>query len=440
MPDLGIGEFLAAAGTFLGTTLPGDVAAGLGSLGVGAGTAAALGSGIVDAGIGAGAGALEAGITGGDPGLGALTGGITGGTIGGFGGLIGDTLGIGVQGADALAGAAGGAIGSGITGGNPLTGALGGAASGFAAGSLSTPSGASASGTTSPGTSAAAIAPSGLSAPPTDLTAGLDTSAITDPSVGGTLATSGTSAGGNLIAGSPSGGGGLGTGTALGLSPSSPITDPSLGGLVGGGAGGGGSTGGSGSIGAGGAKPSAFSTAVADPSAGNILKALGANAGPLVAGAGLLENLTANNSNLTGLPELKSIAGSLENTGANLASYVQNGTLPPGAQAGLDQAKNAAAAAIRSKYASMGMSGSTAEVQDLNNLTLQTEAQQFQIADSLLKTGLDATNISAQTYGQLLSFDQKQSADTGAAIASLAAALSGGGGGTTIRLATGTGA
>lgn len=421
MPDLGIGETLAGIGTFLGTTAPAAIAGVAGDIGIGSATSAAIGSGVTDAAIGAGLGAAEAGITGGDAGLGALTGGVTGGAIGGFGGLAGDALGIGATAGDALAGAAGGALGAGITGGNPLTGTIGGAASGLTTGLLSgtTPGGASAGGTTAPGASAPALAaPSGT--PLTDLTAGLDPGSVTagtanigsaSASPGGISNITGTGAGTDIGAGS------LGAGGAL---PGTPAGTNLI-------------TGQAGTPAAGGSGgPSTISTAIDNPTSGNILKALGANAGPLVAGAGLVANL-AGNQTLPGQNEIGELAGGLQTQGAQLESYIKNGTLPPGAQQGIDQATKAAQAAVRSKYAANGMSGSSAETQDLNNVTEQAQAQQFQEASALLNEGINATSISGELYAEMMNFDQKQSAATGAAIASLAGALAGGG--TTIKLA-----
>lgn len=407
-----VGSTIGAAGAGLGAGIAG-------ATGIGAETAGLIGAGLVDATVGAGLGAAEAGITGGDPGQGALLGGITGGAVGGFGGLAGDALGIGVVGGDALVGAGAGALGAGITGGNPLTGAIGGGISGFAAGELSggtTPSGASAGGTTAPGASATALAaPSGT--PLTDLTAGItsDGSLLQAPST--TPLSSGEGAATDAFGSAITGAGPTATanGSILeGIPGAAPIASGGAAGGTSGAAGG----------------PSTIQTAIDNPSSGNILHALGANAGPLVAGAGLLYSLGGNQT-VPGQNEIGQLAGGLQTQGQELSGYLQNGTLPPGAQQGIDQATKAAQAAIRSKYAASGMSGSSAEVQDLNNVTEQAQAQQFQEASTLLKEGLDATSISGQLYAEMMNFDAAQSAQTGAAIASLAGALSGG---TTIRI------
>lgn len=414
----GAAALFASAGSAIGSA-GASLGAGIaGATGIGAETAGVIGAGLVDAGVGAGLGATTAAITGGDPGIGALTGGLTGGAIGGFGGLAGDALGIGATAGDALVGAGAGAIGSAITGGNPLTGAALGGASGLATGLLSgtTPSGGETAGVTAPGTSAAAIAPPpGVTASPdltaaggaagldggisplslpgqgASLTAGLDTSAITGPL---------PSAGGAGVSGAaPVGPSGLSVQPTTQLQPIGDIPTLPEGGNT-------------------------IQTAWDKPTAGNIVKALGANAGPLIAGGGLLYSLAGSQS-VPGQDQLGQLAGSLQSQGQQLSSYLQSGKLPPGAQASIDQATKAAQAAVRSKYASAGMSGSSAEVQDLNNITQQAAVEQFTIADKLLQQGLDATNTSAQIYAELMNFDQQQSALTGQAIGNLATALSG---------------
>lgn len=212
MPDLGIGEALAAA---------------LVSAGVGAETAAAAAPFIVGGLEGAGIGAAGAGVTGGDPGIGALTGGLTGGVVGGFGAPIGSALGIGTFGGDVLAGAGAGALGAGITGGDPLTGTLSGAGSGALSGAISefgaptsAPGATSAPGTIGgPGPSApGAAAPSGLgggTGPFVD-----ELSSFTTPGPGASGATAPGATGGNLGFGdSVSGFGAPVSGALAGMGP-----------------------------------------------------------------------------------------------------------------------------------------------------------------------------------------------------------------------------
>ena len=95
-------------------------------------------------------------------------------------------------------------------------------------------------------------------------------------------------------------------------------------------------------------------------------------------------------------------------------------------QTSIDTATKSAQAAIRSKYASMGMSGSTAEQQELNQITETASTQGFQIADTLLQQGISETQLSSELYQSIINVSMQQNAQTGSAIANLASALSGG--------------
>lgn len=125
--------------------------------------------------------------------------------------------------------------------------------------------------------------------------------------------------------------------------------------------------------------------------------------------------------------QLEAQANSQNAQGAQLETYLANGTLPPGAQAYVNQQTAAQKAAIQSKYATFGMSGSTAETQELNNVDTQATAQMFQIASQLYDTGVTQTGASGQLY-QLLMQDQNASnQQIGSAISNFVSALGGGG-------------
>lgn len=155
--------------------------------------------------------------------------------------------------------------------------------------------------------------------------------------------------------------------------------------------------------------------------------ALGKNpVGAAVAGAGLGLNLLRGNSPLQGQNETSQIGKDALAQSAKLSSYLENGTLPPGAQQGLDQAKASAAAAIRSKYAQMGMSGSTAEVQELGALDQRVAAQGFQYAMDLLNKGIQSSGIATNVFNNLMGINQKENEATQGAIGDFATALAGG--------------
>ncbi len=328
--------------------------------------------------VGAGLGAATAAATGGDPGKGALYGG----AAGGVGAGISDY--------------AGGPTFTGGTGGTDTTSLADTASLASApaapAAAVANDLGISTAGAS--GTSAAGLAaPSGVGGGMTDLSQ-IDASGGFAPSPGGT----------------PSAGAGGSAGSADGGSVpfgSDQVPTQSMEG-----------------------KPSAPSSgntitdAWNNPSAGNIMKALGANAGPIAATGGIIYN-AAQNQTIPGAAPLKSQADTMAAQGTQLQNYLTSGTLPPGAQTAIDQAMNAAKAKIRSDYAARGMTGSSAEVQDLNSLELQGKAQAFDMASKLLQTGINESGLASQIYESLVGINSKQAASMGGAIGNLAAALAG---------------
>ena len=113
-------------------------------------------------------------------------------------------------------------------------------------------------------------------------------------------------------------------------------------------------------------------------------------------------------------------------TFGNLASTAINGQLPGPAQSALNQALNSAKAEIRSKYAGLGLSGSTAEGQDLANAEQQAVAQQFQIGQGLASTGLSevnaATGNESSLYEEILKQESAQGTQLGSALSLFAQA------------------
>lgn len=158
---------------------------------------------------------------------------------------------------------------------------------------------------------------------------------------------------------------------------------------------------------------------------------LGRNAGALIPAATLgYEALTQTPPK--GTNQLTDEANQLSAQGNQLQSYLNSGTLPPGAQNSLNQAAQQAQAAIRSQYAARGMSGSSAEAQDLANVAQQTAAQGQQLAMNLLQQGVSETNLSSQLYQTLMKDQMEGDASLGSAITNFATAAAGGapGGGT----------
>jgi hypothetical protein len=122
---------------------------------------------------------------------------------------------------------------------------------------------------------------------------------------------------------------------------------------------------------------------------------------------------------------LEGQAAQLGAQGNQLQSYLTSGTLPPGVQAGLDSAHQSAEATIKSQYASRGMSGSSAEAQDLANLNATVVAQGAQIPTGLLQQGVSESEFASGIYEQLMNTSIQQDKDLSASIANFAGALGG---------------
>ena len=432
--------FLAAVGEAIaGAVGSAAVAAGAGGTLAGAlGTAAEFGIG------GAALGAGESAIMGKNPLQGAEAGLIGGAVTGGLGGLLGGSLGSTAGGA--VAGALGGGLGSLATGTNPLTGALTGGVGGGIAGSMGGLGGA---GGAAPGGAQSAVSALGPTYDPTqafttsgglpnisgDLTQGA-------PSLGGTSGTIGpttqldalgkmasgapVSAMGNAPVDTPSGGsifsnlfGGNGAGAGDVASVGSPAVPgtmatgnintpaPGLDGAASGGA--------SGAAGAGGIK-NLFS----DP-----LGTIKANPGLALAGLGMGYDVLKGNQMPKGYAQLEQQANTLAAEANQLTQGALNNALPPEAQAQLDQAQNSAMQQIRSKYAQMGLSGSSMEAQAQAGVNEAMASQGYSIMQQLMSQGLSAAQAANAALTQIMNANVAQGAATSGAIGNFAGALAG---------------
>jgi len=121
--------------------------------------------------------------------------------------------------------------------------------------------------------------------------------------------------------------------------------------------------------------------------------------------------------------QLSEQAAALQAQGAQLQGYLTSGTLPPGVGASLSAAHDSAAATIRSQYAARGMSGSSAEMQDLNNLAQTTVTQGAQIASNLLATGVSEQQFASGLYQNLMATSMQQDTNMSKAIAGFTNAM-----------------
>jgi hypothetical protein len=155
--------------------------------------------------------------------------------------------------------------------------------------------------------------------------------------------------------------------------------------------------------------------------AGNILKS---NPSAVIGALGLGYDVMHQGS-VPGMSNLQNAATEAQRTSQQLNSYINTGDLPPGFTAAMNQAKQAAKAQVRSKYASMGMSGSTPETQDLANVDVQAVAAQAQVAAQLLQSGISESGVAQQLLASIVNINQEQDTATAQAISNFAAAMGG---------------
>ena len=116
----------------------------------------------------------------------------------------------------------------------------------------------------------------------------------------------------------------------------------------------------------------------------------------------------------------------LANTYGSEAQAEQQGLLPAGAEALVQNNLNAKIAAIRTNYAKSGMSGSSAEIQDINAAKSQALADTFAVGQSMAQQGLQelqsATGQESSLLNYILAAETAQNTQLGNALASFAGA------------------
>ena len=147
-------------------------------------------------------------------------------------------------------------------------------------------------------------------------------------------------------------------------------------------------------------------------------------------GVGLISSMSGQNKNVgnVGANEnaLNNLATQTGQTGAQLQSYLANGTLPPGLMQAVDTATQSAIQNIKAKYAANGMGvNSTPEAQDIAKIQANVPATIATIGQQLLQSGTADLQISQGTLQNLLTANTSLNNQTNQAIANLARALSG---------------
>jgi len=204
-----------------------------------------------------------------------------------------------------------------------------------------------------------------------------------------------------------------------------------------------------GAAGAGGAAPTAggATSSISDllsKAGSGAMKSLTSNPLGIALGAGGLGyNILQGNKNTKNQAALSADAAQatansqqMVQSGEALQQYLASGTLPAGYQSQVDQAISAAKTTAISNQASMGNSTdptqNTALAAMLAKIDASKPAMQSQVAlqlfssgSSLVGSGLQSAGLSGDLYKTLVQNDTAAAANTGKAIATLAAALNG---------------
>ena len=181
------------------------------------------------------------------------------------------------------------------------------------------------------------------------------------------------------------------------------------------------------------ATPAAGTTATAAASNdnGGIGRTIGnwlmKNPGVLLGGALLGGEALFGNNQVPGLAAVQQTAGQEKALAGDLLSGIQTGAVPPGAQAVLDQLSSSMKAKVQSQYATLGLSGSTMEAQDLAKVDQTVAGQKWNIINSLLTTGVNELGQAGTLDQSIMSAQIQNDQELQRAIAAFAGAVAGGG-------------
>lgn len=128
------------------------------------------------------------------------------------------------------------------------------------------------------------------------------------------------------------------------------------------------------------------------------------NASPtqLLAGGGLALNALAGNKNSPAEKNLAGISDEQRGIANTLVSDAQAGRLPAGQDQEIQQQTADAISQIKSKYASMGMSGSSSEQQAISQVTQQAQSKRSEMLQANLAQGLQALGGAAGSSQQII--------------------------------------
>jgi len=125
---------------------------------------------------------------------------------------------------------------------------------------------------------------------------------------------------------------------------------------------------------------------------------------------------------LPGAAQQEAYAQRMGQIGQQMTEPLLTGQLPAGYQSALDRMQRGAEAQIKSRYAQMGLSGSSMERQELAAVPQQMETQRLQIAQSLASQGMQSMGLSSAAYNQLAQATLAQDKELANALAAFGAA------------------
>ena len=188
------------------------------------------------------------------------------------------------------------------------------------------------------------------------------------------------------------------------------------------------------------AAPTAAAPAAAGGGTKSVLESLGIKSplGAAIGAAGLGYSMMQGQQAPKFSPELQAQAARLDANGQKLMAYLQEGNLPPGLKASLDQATAGAKAKIISNFAAQGLNTDPTQnsvlAQQLAQVDQQAIISTAQMGQQLMQSGLAQSGLSSDLYKTLANIDQTQTANIGKAISAFAASLGGVGRGVNLKL------
>lgn len=124
------------------------------------------------------------------------------------------------------------------------------------------------------------------------------------------------------------------------------------------------------------------------------------------------------------VPQLETLANNLSQGSNTLIPSVTTGNLPAGAEMRVNNAVQDQIQSIKSKYAQLGMTGSTPEAQEIAQAQARGQAMAFEIADQLTQTGIKEAGLSANIFEAIMKAQVEQDSSLQGALANFAGAAS----------------